>query len=513
MTFENSNKTAGKKGDTPGLLRRLRKTGQSPAVLFEFLSPFIERSRGEVVSRRHFLWCRTLRATIFAAAAFAALSSRSTAEISPKNDKSDSSEQSSPAASPIDERFDSQKLTFADERQRVEYESALQQLLLVQEPNLLRSRTAAKEAYERAKNLCRDDPRLPYAYGLVLSHHSEPRKSLAMLDEAANSKSHFYTPAWRAGIYTRLKSQNSYAAAMKRLIDLSSRIELAQAASDKPVDHAPLCQWMGMAAGFLLNAAPLTPDVQVEMKKGTEQILASLQPADQQHFNAGIEQVRKKFESQKGHADAKEKALEQKKMSKKKASRNRLLQLREKSVADRSEASASIELEKRKMEKVNVDTDRRLQELKKEHDEVSALLVEAKKELAREETLGRGIVFSEAGKSDAQRAVEELQQEVDRIEAEASELDADRSMQEQEFLSETDALARKSAERKSEEEKLKKVLKRNQKLAPKQKSPLRRRSESIATYLPFDVKQEKLRLLAEIEGRSDATGPVDTKAK
>ena len=177
---------------------------------------------------------------------------------------------------------------------RVKYLNGLQNLLKSgweEKPAALES---AREHFETAKKICPDDPRLGYAWGLVLwkaGEHDEARKEW---EAATRSGPQPFLPALCVLAWARLIDRDEAGgfASIERAADA-----VASAAGDYPTaaqrSHATL--FLGRAIGFLKGPGK-SPEL-IDQVLATEQRLLDRLPDElRQTFQHGQEQAAKRFE-------------------------------------------------------------------------------------------------------------------------------------------------------------------------------------------------------------------------
>jgi hypothetical protein len=111
-----------------------------------------------------------------------------------------------------------------------------------------------KKKFEAARSLSADDdPRLDYAYGLVLVRQSQNKAALVPLEAAVNRNGPAYWPAWQALIWVQLVDRQ-YDKGLNRLDEFARRV--GQTAEGDPISDSQrdAARWMGE----ILEALDLT---------------------------------------------------------------------------------------------------------------------------------------------------------------------------------------------------------------------------------------------------------------
>lgn len=186
---------------------------------------------------------------------------------------------------------ESGRLSRLNDLQRVQYIQAFRGLLLDGLPSGKRGATAnldsARQHVRSARALCRDDPRLPYAFGLVLLAQGETDEALQEFSTACElaQAPHLGALANLAGIHLQ---RSEHDAAVEVLVRLADGLSGETDAWPTQTVRAGLADVVGRAVGFLTGRkAAVAAD-------GRDRILAKL-PADLvPAFRHGLNSVRKR---------------------------------------------------------------------------------------------------------------------------------------------------------------------------------------------------------------------------
>lgn len=113
-----------------------------------------------------------------------------------------------------------------------------------------------RAAWSEAVQLCPDDPRVPYACGLVLAHQKKADEALKQFEAAARRSDPPFPPALQALAWVHLRRKNVDAAAPL----LRKLAEAAESNSGHwPTDQAKeaIAIWLGTVAGYLTGPGQL----------------------------------------------------------------------------------------------------------------------------------------------------------------------------------------------------------------------------------------------------------------
>lgn len=165
-----------------------------------------------------------------------------------------------------------------------------------------RNLETASRKFEAARSLHADDPRLYYAYGLVLCQHDKPDEAFQQFAQASKKASYPYLPAWRALVWWRVEEGNSQAA-LDVLKQLANQIE--ESDSVWPDDFAKhnTAKWIGRMLGFLQGPGAKSSDVAELVKRKAESIREILSANRAAAFDNGVGLVQKQSRALSAAAD------------------------------------------------------------------------------------------------------------------------------------------------------------------------------------------------------------------
>jgi hypothetical protein len=109
---------------------------------------------------------------------------------------------------------------------------------------------AARKHFETAHQLPGNDPRTPYAYGVVLVKQNKSAIAVEQFRNAARNKKIAYLPALQAVAWTTL-SRADYAQGLPALLELARRLEEPQETWPAAEDRENSAEWVGRAVGYL----------------------------------------------------------------------------------------------------------------------------------------------------------------------------------------------------------------------------------------------------------------------
>lgn len=178
--------------------------------------------------------------------------------------------------------------------ERVKYLNALQSLLKSGWEDKPGSVAAARGHFETAKKICGDDPRLGYAFGLVLwknGLHSEARKSW---EAATKTGRQPFLPALSVVAWATLLDHDTAGgfAALQRIAEALAQPQGAYPTAAQRT-HAAL--FMGRAIGFLKGPGK-TPELIDQVLATEKQLLDELPETLRMTFEQGGAQAARRFE-------------------------------------------------------------------------------------------------------------------------------------------------------------------------------------------------------------------------
>jgi hypothetical protein len=153
---------------------------------------------------------------------------------------------------------------------------------------------AAKAQYARAKTALPGDPRIDYAYGLVLLNQRRYADAVPLVDKYAATN-----PGDRQAARVRLWAlvqARRYTAALEAAVDFASRLPRDPALQQ--ADHDDV-RYLGNLFGYLDAVRPPTLDLSIKADR-TNELLALLGNARLPHFDLGRREVADRFTVMKG---------------------------------------------------------------------------------------------------------------------------------------------------------------------------------------------------------------------
>lgn len=103
---------------------------------------------------------------------------------------------------------------------------------------------AAQKKLASARNLAADDPRLDYAYGLVLLKHAQSRQAIVQFEAAVGRSGTAYWPAWQALIWSQLV-EKQYDKGFGRLDEFAALVRKAGEDGELTDPQRDAARWMG----------------------------------------------------------------------------------------------------------------------------------------------------------------------------------------------------------------------------------------------------------------------------
>ena len=138
----------------------------------------------------------------------------------------------------------------AKDADKLKFASELRGLLLDGFKDKANSLETARKHFEAAHQIPVNDPRAPYAYGVVLLVQKKSAVAVEQFRNAARQKKVTYLPALQAVAWTSL-SRGDYAQALPALLDLARRLEESQETWPAEEDKEGSAEWLGRVVGFL----------------------------------------------------------------------------------------------------------------------------------------------------------------------------------------------------------------------------------------------------------------------
>ena len=112
------------------------------------------------------------------------------------------------------------------------------------------SLATAEKHYQAAGRIAANDPRLPYAYGLILLKHLKYGEALDAFAQALRFDETPYLPAWQATIWQLMRSKK-HEAALERVAELANQLERPDLDWLDDQRRLDCAAWMGRVVGAL----------------------------------------------------------------------------------------------------------------------------------------------------------------------------------------------------------------------------------------------------------------------
>lgn len=160
---------------------------------------------------------------------------------------------------------------------------------------------AAQKLLPAARKAAPDDPRVDYAYGLVLMKHSQSKGAAAQFEAAVNRPGDPYWPAWQGAIWLQL-AEKKYEPALERLEKFAGLLAKSAADGDPKETDREAAGWIGriLAALDKTVEAPKTRDL---IAASDQRILKLIGNDLYDALHAGREAVRDKHDELSSDAD------------------------------------------------------------------------------------------------------------------------------------------------------------------------------------------------------------------
>jgi hypothetical protein len=155
---------------------------------------------------------------------------------------------------------------------------------------------AARQEYEASRKLCATDPRLDYAYGLILWKHGRHDDAIRQFDTASrlNQKDPPFLPAAQAGAWARLLCDQREPG-WERILLVANALATSKGDFPTDVQKQDSALFLGRAAEFL--SGPGTTDATATLDRQRADEVASRIPAAlQDEFQEGRRQIDKRLE-------------------------------------------------------------------------------------------------------------------------------------------------------------------------------------------------------------------------
>lgn len=225
--------------------------------------------------------------------------------------------------------------------------------------------TKAERAYGAAKRLSKQDPRVEYAWGLILARQLKLDDAAKQFTVALGPADRRYLPAWRARVWTHL-SAGRLKEGLEDLVPLALHL-LAETADDNvSQEELETAEWLGR----VLKAAELTAasDTQKDLVRKYDEPIADRLTGDlRDRFEAGRTAVEEEFATLNEQASKKKAELEAKEEQKNASKSEQLGDKLEDIEQRKSDSKQSAEDLKRQYEEQLITLDKQLGKLERDY--------------------------------------------------------------------------------------------------------------------------------------------------
>ncbi len=376
----------------------------------------------------------------------------------------------------------------------------------------------AEKSFDLARQLTQRDPRLFYAYALVLWKRLRFDEARNQLEAAIHTEETPYWPAWAALIRFHL-ARNRHETAFQHLIEMAEAARQAHVNSADPESVVETTKWIGRLVAYLEEPANAIFHQKKSLVALDDEIVASLDPTLRQHFLDSKQALHDDYAAAAQTTQQQLDEIESQKQERLKAIQAKVAQEKK----DQEDASDQLNLS---AENLKQRTDEQMQDFDQQLKEMSATYQELETEangigvslrrLNQEidnlfsNSYGRGSkrqvdVRNERLLGIKQSQRDQLQVRYRVLEKNAKDLrnQARTIMQKrQNTVDNYKKATGKLIEQSDELQKWSKVLDRrgktNDRKAAARIRTLKRQAHALNTYLPFDLKEEKDRVLDSI---------------
>lgn len=155
----------------------------------------------------------------------------------------------------------------------------------------------AEQRFRTAKVITDQDPRLCYAYGLVLLKRAKTDEALLQLEAASKIPAYAYLPAWQVMVRTCI-ARREFMTGLGKLVQLARAVERSQTAWPDEGAKTNCAAWIGRMIGFLQRPANLSNrDIDAVARHET-QIRELLSEKYRTAFDRGKAGIRAEYEQQ-----------------------------------------------------------------------------------------------------------------------------------------------------------------------------------------------------------------------
>lgn len=365
------------------------------------------------------------------------------------------------------------------------------------------------------------DPRVSYAYGIVLLKHLKYRGALEQFGSAVEAGNGSYLPAWKAQIRTRFLLKQ-YDAGLKDAEKLARRLQHPSVPWSDTESRSG-AHWLGRVVGYF--AIPKVDLVNSETLSSREAVLRKILGEDlEQAFDGGQASIKQEYDEQRANLNLAGAVIEAKQKDKLKQKAEKL-ESRRQLVKQQAETVEMTAKEWRNWLNEQLElTDKQLSVLKKDHavldaatNAISRQMNDIQLEMRRLSVQSQ--FSSRRGQRQRDRRYERLIQLLDNqllkyqsqrvalvrrtqgVIAQARSVIAKRSAAMQRYQKATGQLLKTDKTLRKWSMVLKKAKEKQATKAAKESPQARvlaRRLVAISTYFPLDPEAEKQRLLEEI---------------
>jgi hypothetical protein len=145
----------------------------------------------------------------------------------------------------------------ASTSQKVSVESSIKKMLMQDWESRTVTVETVRQRFETARQTCREDPRIPFAWGLYLQKSNQPSGAVQQF-EASTTWNPMFLAGYQATAFHRL-SQGDTHRGFERLEKLIDRLAVEGDSSPSPEAKLQTANWIGRTLGYLEHAAVRKP--------------------------------------------------------------------------------------------------------------------------------------------------------------------------------------------------------------------------------------------------------------
>lgn len=154
---------------------------------------------------------------------------------------------------------------------------------------------AAKRHFEAARRLVADEPRAPYAYGIVLLAQKNPKEAMNQFRAAATKSKAPFLPALQGIVWLHVL-QNEHLQGMKALLELAGRIEVSNDSWPTAQDREQSAEWIGRMTGYLTGPGATSDRDAVQIGKFADDVQKRLTAERKAAYERGRKAVADRHE-------------------------------------------------------------------------------------------------------------------------------------------------------------------------------------------------------------------------